>query len=77
MDFTLTHTRFGRSHVHPIGQLTHTRLSDGVPESERFVIEYVNVSSDLEDSPLLVKTVVVDLSVGMQLRDLTLLLTCM
>ena len=23
LDFTLTHTRFGRSQVHPIGQLTH------------------------------------------------------
>jgi hypothetical protein len=34
MDFTLTHTRFGRSSVHPIGQLIHTRLSDGVPESD-------------------------------------------
>ena len=31
MDFTLTHTRFGRSSVHPIGQLTHTRRSDGTP----------------------------------------------
>ena len=32
VDFTLTHTRFGRSHVHSIGQLTHTRRSDGAPE---------------------------------------------
>jgi len=32
MDFTLTHKRFGRSHLHPIGQLTHTRSSDFVPE---------------------------------------------
>ena len=31
MDFTLTHTRFGHSNVHPIGQLTHTRRSDGAP----------------------------------------------
>ena len=29
MDFTLTHTRFGRSSVHPIGHFTHTRRSDG------------------------------------------------
>ena len=34
MDFTLTHTRFGRSSVHPIGQLTHTRRSDGAPEPD-------------------------------------------
>ena len=32
MDFTLTHTRYGRSNLHPIGQLTHTRWSDGGPE---------------------------------------------
>ena len=29
MYFTMTHVRFGCSHVHPIGQLTHTRRSDG------------------------------------------------
>jgi hypothetical protein len=34
MDFTLTHTRYGRSNLHPIGQLTHTRRSDGVPEPD-------------------------------------------
>jgi hypothetical protein len=34
MDFTLDHTRFGRSSVHPIGQLTHTRRSDGAPEPD-------------------------------------------
>jgi hypothetical protein len=33
MDLTLTHTRFGRSSKHPIGQLTHTRRSDGAPET--------------------------------------------
>jgi len=34
LDFTLTHTRFGRSNLHPIGQRTHrgTRRSDGTPE---------------------------------------------
>ena len=32
LDFTLTNTRFGRSQFHPLGQLTHTRRSDGVPE---------------------------------------------
>ena len=34
MDFTLTHTRFGRSIVHPIGQLTYTSRSDGAPEPD-------------------------------------------
>jgi hypothetical protein len=34
LDFTLTHTRYGRSHVHPIGQLTHTRRSDGALEPD-------------------------------------------
>ena len=29
-----THTRFGHSNVHPIGQLTHTRRSDGVPPTD-------------------------------------------
>ena len=32
MDFTMTHVRFGRSHLHPMGQLTHTRRSDGAPD---------------------------------------------
>ncbi len=32
LDFTLTHPRFGRSHVHPIGQLTNTGRSDGAPD---------------------------------------------
>ena len=32
MDLTLTHKRFGRSQVHSLGQLTHTRRSDGDPE---------------------------------------------
>ena len=32
LDFTLTHTRFGRSQLYSLGQLTHTRRSDDVPE---------------------------------------------
>ena len=32
LEFTLSHTRFGRSHVHSIGQLTSTKRSDGAPE---------------------------------------------
>jgi hypothetical protein len=35
MDFTLTHTCFGRSNLHPIGPLTDTNSSDGVPEPTR------------------------------------------
>jgi hypothetical protein len=34
LDFTMTHTFYGRSHVHSIGQLTNTRRSDGVPEPD-------------------------------------------
>jgi hypothetical protein len=34
LDFTLTHTHYGRSHVYSIGQLTNTRCSDGAPESD-------------------------------------------
>jgi hypothetical protein len=34
LDFTLTHTRYGRSIQHTTGQLTHTRRSDGVPEPD-------------------------------------------
>jgi hypothetical protein len=34
MDFTLTHTRFRRSNLDPIGQHTHTRSSDGPPEPD-------------------------------------------
>jgi hypothetical protein len=30
----MTHTRFGRSHVHSTGQLTHTRRSDVAPEPD-------------------------------------------
>jgi hypothetical protein len=34
MDFTMTHPRYGRSHVHPIGQLTNIRRPDGSPEPD-------------------------------------------
>jgi hypothetical protein len=34
LDFTLTHTRFGRSQLSPLGQLTHTRRTDGAPEPD-------------------------------------------
>ena len=32
VDFRMTHVRFGRSHLHPMGQLTHTGRSDGTPD---------------------------------------------
>jgi hypothetical protein len=32
LDFTLTHTRFGKSQLSSLGQLTHTRRTDNVPE---------------------------------------------
>ena len=34
LDFTMTHPRYGRSHVHTMGQLTNIRLSDGAPEPD-------------------------------------------
>jgi hypothetical protein len=34
LDFTLTHTRFGKFQLSSLGQLTHTRRTDGVPESD-------------------------------------------
>jgi hypothetical protein len=34
LDFTMTHTRYGRSHLNLNGQLTNTRRSDGVPEPD-------------------------------------------
>ena len=34
LDFTMTHPRYGRSHVHLSGQLTNIRRSDGAPEPD-------------------------------------------
>jgi hypothetical protein len=34
MDYTMTHIRFGRSHLHPMDQLTNTRRSDGTPDPD-------------------------------------------
>jgi hypothetical protein len=34
LDFTMTHTRYGRSQISSLGQLTHSRRSDGVPEPD-------------------------------------------
>ena len=34
LDFTMTHPRYGRSHVYPSGQMTNIRRSDGAPEPD-------------------------------------------
>jgi hypothetical protein len=34
LDFTMTHTRYDRSHLHLHGQLTNTRRSDGASEPD-------------------------------------------
>jgi hypothetical protein len=43
MDFTMTYVRFGCSHLHPIGQLTHTRRSDGAPDPDGALKETVRI----------------------------------
>ena len=43
MDYTMTHIRFGRSHVHPMGQLTNPRRSDGDPEPDGSLKEVVRI----------------------------------
>ncbi len=35
--YTMTHTRYGRSHLHLNGQLTKTRRSDGAPEPDGYI----------------------------------------
>jgi hypothetical protein len=40
MDYIMTHIRFGRSHVHPMGQLTNTRRLDGDLDPD-VVLKYV------------------------------------
>ena len=42
-DFTMTHVRFGRSHLHPVGQFTHTRCSDGAPDPGGVLKEAVRI----------------------------------
>ncbi len=34
MDYTMTHIRFGGSHLYPMVQLTNTRRSDGSPDPD-------------------------------------------
>ncbi len=69
LDFTLIHTRFGRSHVHSTGQLTHTRHSDGVPVPDgalrtvvrKKILHYHRLYVNRPD-PIAFMTVVVDTS---------------
>ena len=39
----MTNVRFGRSHFHPMGQLTHTRSSDGTPDPDGSLKEMVRI----------------------------------
>jgi hypothetical protein len=67
-DFTMTHVKFGHSHLHPVGQLTNTRHSDGVPDPDdtlrgevRFKIRhyrnlYLNRPDPIDLIPLTVDT---------------------
>ena len=69
LDFTLTHTRYGRSiqYTMSTGQLTHTRCSDGVPEPDGSlqkvvrdkIRHYRQIYLDRPD-PIAFMTVVVD-----------------
>ena len=43
MDYTMTHIRFRRSHVHPVGQLTNTRRSDGAPDPDGALKEVARI----------------------------------
>ena len=38
-----THVRFGRSHLHPMGHLTHTRRSDGALDPDGALKEAVRI----------------------------------
>jgi hypothetical protein len=43
MDYTMTHIRFGRSHLHPMVQLTNTRRSDGPLDPDETLKEVVRI----------------------------------
>ena len=65
----MTHPRYGRSRVHPIGQLTNTRCSIGVPEPDgtlrvvdrKKIIHYRQLYIDRPD-PIAFMPVAVDTS---------------
>jgi hypothetical protein len=66
IDFTLTHTRFGRSQLSSLGHLTHTRQTDGAPEPDgglRTVVRirhyrqlYINRPEPIDFIPVAVDT---------------------
>ena len=39
----MAHVRFGRSHLHPMGQLTHTRRSDGAPDPDGALMQAARI----------------------------------
>ena len=39
----MTHVRFGCSHLHPMGQLTNTRRSDGAPDPDAAFMEVARI----------------------------------
>ncbi len=43
MDYTMTHIRFGLSHVHPMVQLTNIRRSDGAPDTDGALKDVVRI----------------------------------
>ena len=43
LDYTMTHIRFGRSHLHLMTQLTNTRCSDGAPERDGTLKEVARI----------------------------------
>ena len=43
MDYTMTHIRFGRSHLHPMGHLANTRHSDGAPDPNGAIKEVIRI----------------------------------
>ena len=45
MDYSMTHIRFGRSHFHPMGQLTNTRRSDGAPDPDGALKEVTRIKT--------------------------------
>jgi hypothetical protein len=65
----MTHPHSGRSHVHPIGQLTNIRCSDGAPEPDgtlrvvdrKKILHYHQLYIDLPD-PIAFMSVAVDTS---------------
>ena len=41
----MTHVRFGCSHLHPLGQFTHTKCSDGAPDPDGSLKESIGIKS--------------------------------